>query len=69
MKLKWCEVRVLGSVRYIFIFITYRFTLTGVAIPISVPSMGQIDMFRNYSYSKELCKKTQETTTQKIYVE
>ena len=36
----------LGSVEYIFISITPRPTLTGVVVLVSVPWMGQIDLFK-----------------------
>ena len=37
----------LGNVEYLFIDITPRSTLTGVVVPIRVPSMGQIELFTN----------------------
>ena len=40
----------LESVEYSFIVINPRFTLTQHG-SIKVPSMGQIDLFKNYSYS------------------
>ena len=39
----------------------------GVVVSVRVPSRGQIDLFKNYSYSFELCRKNSwETSTQKM---
>ena len=46
----------MGIMEYLFIAITQTWS----GIPIRVPSMGQIDIFKNYSYLIEPCaqKKT-----------
>ena len=56
----------MGNVEYPFIAITSRFSLTRVLVPVSVLSIGQIDLFKNYSKSIGPCAKNlYEAITQK----
>ena len=54
----WCSTSEdLVNMNHFFIVIASRSTLTRSGIPVRIPSLGQIDLFKNYFYSTEACAK------------
>ena len=47
----------LENVKYIFIYIIPRFTLIDMDEPVMIPSVAEIDLFKNYSYLSVPCAK------------